>query len=438
LALGFAAISLTACSGRLSSPPPLPTPPAAPLAPDYDSIENTIRFLEDRVKRDPDDIIAYNKLTGYYLQRLRETGSLNYLDLASRAAHASLNAVSASIGNTGGLAGLAQVEYAAHEFAAARDHAKELMERDPSKSYPYQILADSLLELGDYVAADAILAQMERRSDGTQSAAIGIETRLGRLSALRGDAGSARRHFNAALIDALNLDPAPRETVAWCRWQLGEIAFSTGGYEAAEQHYRDALITFPDYYRALASLGRVRAARGDLVGAIEQYERAVCILPDPAFVAALGDLYRLEGRDKEAAAKYALVEQIGRLSVLGGALYNRQLAVFYADHDMMAEEAYANAAREYDVRRDIYGADAVAWTALKAGKIARAQSAINEALKLGTRDARLYYHAGMIARAAGRTGEARDYLKRALTVCPKFDAVQALRANQVLEEMGGK
>ena len=61
-------------------------------------------------------------------------------------------------------------------------------------------------------------------------------------------------------------------------------------------------VNFPNYYRALASLGRVRAARGDMSGAIEQYECVTRALPDPVFVAALGDLYHLTGREKNAAA----------------------------------------------------------------------------------------------------------------------------------------
>jgi tetratricopeptide (TPR) repeat protein len=177
----------------------------------------------------------------------------------------------------------------------------------------------------------------------------------------------------------------------------------------------------------------VRAALGDLPDAIQQYERAVRILPDLQFVAALGDLYKLAGREKEAATQYALVEQIGHLSATSGALYNRQLALFYADHDMKAEAAYADAVKEYEARQDIYGADAVAWTALKAGKTREAQAAIKEALKLGTRDAKLFYHAGMIARAAGQKDAARDYLKRALTLNPQFDALQAVIARNALE-----
>ena len=435
LALGLAAaLTLTACGAASSSTPPA-TPPPAPLASDYDSAESAIRFLEDRVKRDPDDIIAYNKLAGYYLQRLREIGSLNYIDLASRAAHASLKAISADIGNTGGLAALAQVEYASHEFAASRDHARELIQRDAGKSYPYQILGDSLLELGDYDGAAASFQMMEHRSNGSPSDAVAIEVRLARLAELRGETKAVQKHLSTALISALDLKPAPRETVAWCRWELGETAFSTGDYETAERYYRDALITFPQFYRALGSLGRVLAARGDVPGAIEQYERAISIIPDPSFVAALGDLYKISGREKEATAQYDLVEHIARLSALNGVLYNRQLALFYADHDVKAEQAHASAVKEYTVRRDIYGADAVAWTALKAGKLNEAQSAIKEALRLGTRDAKLFYHAGMIALARGDKGTAGDYLNRALAINPQFDPLQTMNAREALDDL---
>ncbi len=87
---------------------------------------------------------------------------------------------------------------------------------------------------------------------------------------------------------------------------------------------------------------------------------------------------------------------------MNGALDNRQLALFYADHDLKAAEADALAAKEYEVRRDIYGADALAWTALKAGRVEEARAAIKDALRLKTEDARLFYHAGMIARRRRR------------------------------------
>ncbi len=426
------ALLISACGGL----PPTSTdsaqssvPPAAPIASDTTAAENMIRFLENKVKSDPEDFSANSKLAGLYLQELRETGDVAYLDLAFRVARASLDSVPDER-NSGGLAALIQAEFAAHEFTAARDHALRLIELEPRKSYPQGMLGDALLELGEYDQAAAAYQKMAQIDRGISN---NSEIKQARLAQLRGNNEKAQKHFSTALTLALNLPAPPRETVAWLRWQLGETAFVVGDYESAEKHYRDSLVTFPDYFRAVASLGKVRAAQNDLTGAIEQYEKAVRLLPDPQFVAALGDLYRLAGRDEDAQKQYELVEQIGRLSALNGALYNRQLALFYADHDIKTEEAYKLAAKEYEVRRDIYGADALAWTALKASKLNEAQTAMKDALRLGTQDAKLFYHAGMIARASGDEKAAREFIKRALELNPQFDPRQSAIAKTVLE-----
>jgi tetratricopeptide (TPR) repeat protein len=429
-------LAALACAGCGSGGPPatsnsssMTVPAASPVPAGAEGSEQAIRFLEARVKRDPDDFIALNKLTGYYLLRLRETGSATWLDLAARAAQNSLKAIPAER-NLNGLSLLAQVESAAHDFASARDHAEQLTRLDSRKGYPYLLLGDALMELGDYDAAQKAFRELERR----EKADVAAKTRLARMAALTGDNARAERLYTEALSLAVETVPPSRETIAWCRWQLGETGFSAGDYVKAEKHYRDSLVTFPDYYRALAGLGRALAAKGDLNGAIEYYERAVRILPDPAFIAALGDLYQIAGRTKDAKGQYALCEQSARISAAGGRLYNRQLALFYADHDLKSAEAYQLAKSEYETRRDIYGADALAWTALKAGKIDEARRAAKEALRLGAQDAKLFYHAGMVARAAGDGATAQEYLRRALTLNPGFDPRQSQIAKQTLAE----
>lgn len=432
--LGATLLALKSVHNGRSSPaaarsaPDLPA--AAPLPAEEAATEKTIRFLSERVRRDPDDHASQNQLAGYYLLRARATGSQSDLALAFRAVHASLRSVGAER-NTGGLAVLAQAENAAHAFAQSRDHALQLARLTPARSTPYQILGDALLEMGEYERADAAFRQMARRSGG----GVEAETRFARLALLRGQTDAARRHFANAIVFALDLSPPPRETVAWCRWQLGEVAFSVGDYPAAEGHCRDALLTFPDYPPALAALSRARSARGDLAGAIRYGERAARLRPDSLpFAAALGDLYRLAGREPDAQTQYARIERIGRPGGENGAPFSREMALFYADHDLRAPEAYTEARREYQTRRDIYGADILAWTALKAGRIAEAQAAMKAALRLGTRDARLFYHAGRIARAAGDESAARSYLRRALALNPRFDPLQAAIARKALGE----
>ncbi len=407
-------------------------PATAPVTAGADSTEGAIRFMEDRVKKDPDDFIALNKLAGYYQLKLRETGNLQWLTLIKRTAQASLKSMPAEQ-NAGGLVLLAQSEFAEHNFAAARDRARKLIELNGGKAYPHQMLGDALLELGDYEGAEKAVYEMQKREKGSYT----TETRLARMASLHGDSKQAQALYTNALLLALEMVPPPRETIAWTRWQLGELAFNMGDYATAEKHYRDALVTFPDYYRALGALGRALAAKGDLASAIRQYEQAVKILPDSVFVAALGDLYELAGRQQEAESQFALCEKIGLLAVPTGNasdVYNRLLAQFYADHDLKPKEAYRSAKREYEARRDIYGADALAWTALKAGKLDEARQASKESLRLGTEDAKLFYHAGMIARAAGDKAAARTYLERALKLNPQFDPRQSRIAKQMLAE----
>lgn len=428
--------SLSGCGGlpAKSETPIPPLPPATTLPSQDEGIESAIRFLEDRIKNNPGDFVAYNMLASRYLTRMRQTSNMNYLELASRAVKSSLAIVPKEF-NKAGLSALIDIEFTTHEFIAARDDAKLLMKIDPSMLGAYQLYADSLLELGDYEEAIKIYQQTGKRNYANPFNVPSIEIRYARVSSLYGKLEDAKKHISIALaflLDETNPDP---ESVAWLRWYLGEISFSMGKYEEAEKHYQDALTTYPNYFRALGSLGKALAARGELKRGIEQYEKAVKLVPDPIFIAALGDLYKLDGRDREASLQYELVEKIAHLSALNGSIYNRQLAMFYADHDLKAEEAYKLALKEYEVRKDIYGADAVAWTALKAGKVTEAQTAIKEALKLGTKDAKLFYHAAMIAKANGDKKAAQDYLKRVLELNPKFDLLQSEIAKKALDEL---
>ncbi len=430
----FAASLLCACATQETVSSKSLTPEHAEQQSLKPSANETVRFLEERVKRNSEDFVAYNKLASEYLRLMRETGDANFLNLAARAADASLKILPPQQ-NKQGLAVLTLTKYSSHEFREARDNAEKLVALEPNKGYAYQILGDALMELGEYQNADNAFRKMESLGGIQPITRSAIEQRLARLVALKGDMSGAKKHYSAALKIVQSTGVSPPETVAYCYWQLGETAFAVGDYEAAEKKYGDALRAFPDYTNALASMGKNRAAQGDLSGAIEFYERAVKRLPDINFVAALGDLYKIAGRSEDAQRQYELVEQIGRLSRINGTLYNRGLAIFYADHDLKIKEAYQLAAKEYETRKDIYGADALAWTALKTGKLDEAREKIIEALRFKTKDARLFYHAGMIFNALNDKESARQYLRRALDLSPKFNLAQAETCRKTLENL---
>jgi tetratricopeptide (TPR) repeat protein len=178
----------------------------------------------------------------------------------------------------------------------------------------------------------------------------------------------------------------------------------------------------------------VRATQARYADAVELYQKAIAVIPLPDYVAALGDLHVRMGRPDAAARQYELVEYSGRLNDLNRTLYNRELAYFYADHDRQLDRALELARKELEVRRDVYAYDVLAWALYKNGELGEARAAIGKALQLGTRDARLFFHAGMIHLGLGERDAGKAYLRRALSTNPHFHLLHADLAQRLLDD----
>src|SRR5881397_1426273 len=86
-AAGLSVWLMAGCTNRTPSPDPaLSVPPVVPLPSTAAADEQTLRFLQNRIKEDPDDFIAQNKFAAWHLQRVRETGDLASLEIAMKAA----------------------------------------------------------------------------------------------------------------------------------------------------------------------------------------------------------------------------------------------------------------------------------------------------------------------------------------------------------------
>jgi predicted Zn-dependent protease len=124
---------------------------------------------------------------------------------------------------------------------------------------------------------------------------------------------------------------------------------------------------------------------------------------------------------------------MGRVAEAVGTTYGRQLALFYADHDRRPDEALRLARLEAAGRGDVYTDDALAWALHANGRDVEAKRAASRALRLGTDDPVLHYHAGVIAAALARPARAAWHLDRALALNPEFDVRQAPLARAALE-----
>lgn len=379
-----------------------------------------IRAAQGVIERAPSDPKGYNLLADAFMQKARETGDFSF---NTRAEEALARSSQVAPGQYDGLKLRAKLLLTYHRFAEALEVTRRAQKINPRDHDVYGAMTDALVELGEYPAAvEAAQRMVDLRPDTASY------SRVSYLRALHGDTKGA---IEAMRLAAESANPQNLESVAWCRVHLGDELMNAGRPAEAEREYDRARFVFPGSHLALAAKARARLAAGDTEAAIDFYKRAVERVPLPEYAAALGDLYAKLKRDEEAKQQYNLVEFIERTGAAGGT-YSRQLALFWADHDLRLDEALDAATRERAARKDIYASDLLAWCLYKKGRYADARAASDEALRLGTRDPRLLYHAGMISTALGDRRGGVKYLQQALAINPSFDVLQAEVARRTL------
>lgn len=402
----------------------------APPAQGESAVDRTIVICQKVLRVRPDDATMYYRLGDAYVEKGRETGDITYYDLASQSLQRALKLEPEL---SPARRHLAYVLYSLHDFAGAAREARSAIALDSRDSNAYGVLGDTLLETGQYGAAADTYTQMAAIKDDLYS-----YSRRSGLETIRGDNSAAIADLKRAIDDGIR-GGEPAEGIAWAQTRLAEDYFLLGKLNQAAAQDQAALTTYPGYYRALASLGQVRAAEGKLDEAAGLYRDAIAVIPLPEYVAALSDVYAKMGRRQDAQRQRELVEFIARLNTINRVLYNRVLVDYYADHDLEHRHAIDLAAREFEVRQDIYGHDALAWALYRGGKADQALPHATAALRFGTTDARLYFHAGMIYAALGRKGLARASLARALAINPHFQPIlDEVAAREYAVLAGGK
>ena len=387
-------------------------------------IHKTLEFWAKSSQRDSMDAISRAQLAHWYLESYRETGDSADITRAEQAARASL-AIRAT---DPALMQLGRALLNQHRFAEALAQAKRAALVNPDG---FRLAADIEYEMGDYDIAQQDLL----RSPPQQKTDPSFYALLSRFSELHGDAKTQLELLQRATGQTDSNPDDSVQTVSWFHERQGRALFMAGRLDDAEKSYRKALQVFPRDYRTMAAMARLQAARQNWKEAIEWGQKAAAIVPAPDTLALLGDAYRAQNEPQKAAVQFALVEKIGVLSQAQGNLYDRQRALYYADHDLKAAQAVQLARGELRVRHDIYAYDTLAWTLFKAGKLNEAALNMTKALKWRTRDASLWFHAGMIAAARGQKAEARRDLELALAINPQFHHSQPQLARAALAKL---
>jgi tetratricopeptide (TPR) repeat protein len=443
LAAALAIAGATYLAGALANAPSSTTSsrpqPAAVLAPSAPvpasggtdallrAIDHEIGLWTASLRANPGDFIAATMVGSLHERRARITGDLADYQVALEAAD---RGIEADPIHWPAHVLRASVLFSLHDFPAALDEARRTYDADDTQLQALAVMGDASLELGDVEAADDAYSLLAQRA-----ASPPVWSRLAHLAFITGDADRAAELARRAIAES---GDEPAESQAFYRYQVGELHRAAGRLGEAEAAYREALQILEGHIPASAGLGRVLEAKGDRAGAIELLERATLRLPQPELVAALGDLHALAGDHDRAEQQYALVERIAELARATGTAYDRQLVLFAADHDRGVADAVAMATAELEARPDVYGYDALAWALYRDGQLERAAHAAGQAMRLGTPDPRLAYHAGMIAAAQGRSADALMLLRQASEGAAYLPPLQAVELQRALADLTGE
>ena len=379
--------------------------------------EQKISWAEAAIKAHPDHSQPYNDLAVAYVQRVRETADPGYYVQADGALQKSLQTTP---DNLEGEKARLMILLGRGEYAQALGRAKALNKKTPDDVLLYGFIADAAMALGEYGEAEEAAQWMLDMRPGNVPGLL----RGAALRRLYGDARGATDFFSQAY---LQMGPTQTEELAWTLTQMADLQFSIGDIEGSKKLLDSALQQFPGYYAALEALARVQTARQHDSEAVDLLRQRNLKFPTAASRYALAQALERAGQAREADLAYADFAATALRLIDSSENANRELTFYYLGRGHNPTEALRIAQLEITKRHDVNTLDVYAWALCGNGRYQEAQKQIAIALAVGVREAKMFYHAGVIDARLHDDASAARYLKQSVELNPWSESAGAAR-----------
>ena len=386
-----------------------------------DRLSADIARAQERLRTLPKDWRTWAALGSAYVEQARVSADPTYYPKAEGAARRSLEL--RPDGNADALIALGSLANARHDFAAGRTDALAALAANGYSADAYGVLADARTQLGDAAGAtDAVQHMLDLRPGLAAYARASYDLEL------RGKASEASDLMRRALSSAL--DP---HDVAFCRNQLGDLAWQSGDLALAQREYTAGITADATSIALRRGQARADAAAGRLDAALAGYADVTSRTPTPGYLIEYADLLRMAGRSADSATQLGLAEAAQRLFTDNGGidgLVTASLAIATGH----PAEAITAARAEWGRRQHVDVADTLAWALHAAGQNTEALGYAQRVAATGARDAVYAYHLGAIEAALGQWPAARTDLSRALATNPYFSPTEVPVARALLAQ----
>jgi tetratricopeptide (TPR) repeat protein len=359
-----------------------------------DKIDTYIQKLQKEARLNPERSDTMKRLGWAFVTKARLSFDPGYYKLGEQCA---LCVQSKSRDDPDALLLQGHILQSLHKFKEAEPIARKLA-TIRHQAFDYGLLGDVLMEQGRLTEAVAAYQQMIDLKPDLES-----YTRIGHLRWLKGDLQGAIEVLRIAITSG---NPGDAEQTAWAYTRLGIYELQAGDTEKAAEAASTAFQFVENYPAALLLRGRVLLAQDKAQEAIEALQQAAALTRLPEYEWTLADALR-------ETVNIPAAEEVERKLRRSGALDDpRTYALYLATRQHDIQEALILAQSELNTRTDIFTTDALAWALRANGRIPEAREYCRKALSEGTQDARLFYHAGCIALAAGADAEAEAAFQR--------------------------
>jgi tetratricopeptide (TPR) repeat protein len=379
--------------------------------------QQKIAWAEAAIKAHPERNQPYNDLAVAFVQRVRETADPSYYLQAETFVQKSLQITP---DNLEGQKARIMILLGRGEFGQARVLAKALNKNTPDDVLVYGFIADADIALGDYEDADIAAQWMSDMRPGNVPGLL----RGAALRRLYGDTHGAAEFLSQSYQQ---IAPTQTEDLAWTLTQMADLQLSTGDIDGAEKLLHSALQQFPGYYAILEDLARVQTARQHYSESVELLRQRNLKFPTAASRYALAEALERAGENTEAGLAYTDFATTARARINGSDNANRELIFYYLGFGHDLAEALRIAQLEISRRHDVSTLDAYAWALCGNGRYEEAQKQVAAALAVGIREARIFYHAGVIAAKLHDSASAVRYFNQSVELNPSSESAVAAR-----------